>query len=52
MTAKKKTNAKAALTRDAILTADDLKTEKIEVPEWGGLTIVLFSENTTTFAPR
>ncbi len=29
-----------ALTRDAILSADDLKTESVKVPEWGGTVIV------------
>lgn len=29
-----------ALTRDEILGADDLKTESVEVPEWGGAVIV------------
>jgi hypothetical protein len=28
------------LTREAILKANDLKTEKVEVPEWGGTVIV------------
>ena len=26
----------ALLTRDEILAADDIKTEDVEVPEWGG----------------
>lgn len=30
----------AVLTREAILKAKDLKTEKVEVPEWGGTVIV------------
>lgn len=29
-----------ALTRDAILSAEDLKRESVEVPEWGGTVIV------------
>lgn len=29
-----------ALTRDEILGADDLKTESVEVPEWGGAVLV------------
>jgi len=29
-----------ALTRDEILGADDLKTESVEVPEWGGTVLV------------
>lgn len=29
-----------ALTRDEILGADDLRTESVEVPEWGGTVIV------------
>jgi len=29
-----------ALTRDEILGADDLKTESVEVPEWGGTVVV------------
>jgi hypothetical protein len=28
------------LTRDAILSAEDLKSERVEVPEWGGEVIV------------
>jgi len=28
------------LTRDAILTADDLKREEVDVPEWGGSVLV------------
>ena len=30
----------ALLDRDAILGADDLKTERVEVPEWGGAVLV------------
>ena len=30
----------AVLTRDQILAADDLKTEEVEVPEWGGSVLV------------
>lgn len=30
----------AILTRDDILKADDIKTERVEVPEWGGTVIV------------
>ena len=29
-----------ALTRDEILGADDLKTESVKVPEWGGTVLV------------
>jgi len=31
---------KRFLTRDLILAADDLKTEEVEVPEWGGVVLV------------
>jgi hypothetical protein len=30
----------AILTRDEILKADDIKTERVDVPEWGGTVIV------------
>jgi hypothetical protein len=30
----------AILTRDEILKADDMKTERVDVPEWGGTVIV------------
>lgn len=36
----KKMNGAAALTRAAILDADDLPREKVEVPEWGGYVYV------------
>ena len=34
------TTKSAGLTRDAILAAEDLKSERVDVPEWGGHVLV------------